>query len=222
MKHGLTCIHPDGHRIAITSHQTYVCIRCGIETQFLIPNSTECVVHSLITPYSRNARFRELFEKLIGMSNGPRRKDPIWQYLAKGAPYQTPKDVYGAIKLSGLKNKHYSDIHIFCKCFLKNYFRPKLTFPVKILYDRSKRDFDEILFSWHKSKSASFFSYNWVLEKLLHCYKISCYDEYLKRLQCPARRSLYEDLWSDIVTCDALEHLRPGQNGTRLALLGIV
>ena len=77
-----SCVHPEGHRFASTIH-THVCIRCGAETPFLEPNTTECVIHTLMTPYSRNARFRELLEKLIGMSTGPHRKDPIWPFLAK-------------------------------------------------------------------------------------------------------------------------------------------
>jgi len=217
------CIHPDGHQFAITNH-TYVCIRCGTEREFLEPNTTECVCHSLITPYSRIARFRELFEKLIGMTSGPHRKDPIWQHLAKGAPYENSRALYGAIKLSGLKNKHYSDMHIFCKCFLKHYTPPDIT-NVQILHCQFLKDFNEILFRWNKTTQAisgSFFSYNWVLERLLRCYDISCYNDYLKRLQCPIRRDLYEVMWSDIITCDALGHLRPVQNDTPLTLLGIV
>ena len=215
------CIHEEGHRFTISHRQTHICCRCGLEEQFLEPNTTDYLCHTLVTPYSRVARFRELLEKLLGMSNGPLQRDPIWQYLAKSAPFRCSRDIYSAIKLSGLKNKHYSDLHIFCKCFLEGYQAPLGYHDVHFIHTRFVNDFNTILFQWNRKGSSSFFSYNWVLEKLFQCYGIIAFDSYLKKLQCPTRRSLYERLWTVVTTGDELGHLRPCPDGTPLTLLEI-
>ena len=214
-------------RFTISRHDTYICTKCGLEKPFLQPNSTECVIYSLMTPYSRTARFRELLDKLLGMSSGPHARDPIWGYLAKGAPYKTALDIYTAIKLSDLKNKHYADLHIFCKCFLKSYIEPMHPECVRELREGFIADFEEVLHSWARTSATSFFSYNWLLEKMFKMHSIDCYNEYLKLLQCPARRRLYECLWFDVINSTGEdpsygeEHSRPYPGDTPLAPLGI-
>lgn len=215
----ISCVHD----FAITQQHTYVCTECGIEEPFLVPNTSDFQRQRLVCPYSRTVRFRELLEKLVGMSNGPPVKDPIWQHLSKGAPYQTPQDITRAVKLSGLKSKHYAELHVFCKCFLKDYKAPSID--PHTVCRCLRADFENVLFRWYRrnrQRSPTFFSYNWVLEKLLLARGITEFDIYLKRLLCPTRRAMYALMWKETEPTVALEHSRPVQRDMPLTLLDIV
>jgi hypothetical protein len=62
--------------------------------------------------------------------------------------------------------------------------------------------FEEVAFNWCRfSKQPSFFSYAWLLEKLLKQILIfENYKAFLKVLICPNRRKKYEKRWKKIVT----------------------
>ena len=110
------------HNIRDTGNATYVCLDCGRESDtYLSPQFTTYAQYyqTNVQGYSRVNRFIDLFSKIIGVSSGPTATDPVWNHLAKNAPYDTCQDIVCRLKQSSLRNKHYADLHIFCKCFFK-------------------------------------------------------------------------------------------------------
>ena len=192
------------HNIRDTGNATYVCLDCGRESDtYLSPQFTTYAQYyqTNVQGYSRVNRFIDLFSKIIGISSGPTATDPVWNHLAKNAPYDTCQDIVCRLKQSSLRNKHYADLHIFCKCFLKNY-KPLRIKNVPYLLEKTRKIFEDIAFLWNKyCVQKTFFSYAWLMERMLCYLKLTDLLIYLKPLQCKHRRDKYRkyiDLFIDI------------------------
>ena len=185
---------------------TFVCIKCGKEKAYL---STRCVSFNhpphtsiVVSPYSRKTRFTGLLRKILGVDSGPIASDTVWQFLSASAPFQRTEDIILCLKNSPLKTKYYNCIHVFAKSFLRNYEKPQCVYST-LEIERFLGDlFEEVMFQWCRhSNNTSFFSYAWLLEKLLkqlhifHVYKL-----FLKVLICPTRRLKYDTRWNSLVT----------------------
>ena len=224
MTHNCKCGAP-----LIYTVYSFVCTSCGIEKTFLSTkiqsySSTpqSCIV---ISPYCRKHRFTSLLRKILGVDSGPPRIDKVWQLLSQSAPFQTTQEIIGCLKNSSLKTKYYNSLHVFSKAFLSSYHAPVLhnTEPLKVETFLAKL-FDEVLFRWNRVRShdQSFFSYAWLIEKLLkHAGIYEIYKTYLKVLICPNRRRKYESRWEEITTLP-LTNLQPFRSDTPLVPLDTV
>ena len=183
-----------------SNYNTRICQECGRETQSGATPEHDYTYKSLPIPYSRVCRFVELVTKLLGIGHGPKRDDPVWRILEDNAPYDTPHDILLELKKSKIMNKHYNNLHLFSKVFLKNYQPPSIS-PTSVdsLQKTMLVWFEQVLYMWNKSCAEGFFSYNWLIEQFLECLNIRCYSPYLKKLQCPIRRKKYSDRWLGLV-----------------------
>ena len=205
---------------------TVICATCGAETPFVTPkiqtyndNSSSSIV---VSPYCRKQRFVNMLRKLLGVDSGPPRNDKVWRVLAVSAPFKKPQEIISCLKNSTLIAKHYTCLHVFSKVFLTNYEYPKCSVHPLQIEDRMTQLFDEVLFRWCRYQNTlSFFSYAWLLEKLLKCIGIfECYATYLKILVCPNRRQKYEERWNEITTSPPKDS-PPFPNDTQRVLQGI-
>ena len=182
-----------------TNYNTRICLNCGRETKHAPTPEHDYSFKSLPIPYSRVCRFVELVTKLLGVGHGPKNTDPVWKVLETKAPYNATHEILSQLKRSTIVNKHYNNLHLFSKVFLKKYNPPNITpYNPKILRRLMKSWFEQVLYMWNLSGIEGFFSYNWLIEQFLLCLKISCLFPYLKKLQCPVRRQKYRDRWKII------------------------
>ena len=194
-----------GARIVVTSHSR-ICTECGREVRYVSPqiqayqDSPRCSI--VATPYSRKQRFLQLLRKVLGVDAGPPVNDKVWRVLAASAPYKTSNDIVLCLKNSTLKSKHYTSLHAFSKLHLTNYTPPNCHLHTHAIESQLGVLFSEIEFLWYRYQStSSFFSYAWLLEKLLrHIGVFRDYKMYLKMLVCPNRRAKYEKRWGLITT----------------------
>lgn len=183
---------------------TIVCTHCGLETRFLTPliqTYSNCPQTSLIiSPYSRKQRFVTLLRKIIGVDSGPPANDDVWHILSISAPFKKTEQIIGCLKNSGLKTKHYNNLHSFSKVFLSSYEAPQCHIQPLQIETRLENMFREVLFRWIRYLGTpSFFSYSWLLEKLMKTiYIFENYEPYVKVLVCPKRRQKYEQRWEQI------------------------
>ena len=207
-----------------------ICTGCGLEKTFITPqiqtyNATtqSCIV---ISPYSRKHRFTCLLRKILGVDSGPPCNDRVWHFLSASAPFTNTDAIIACLKNSSIKTKYYNSLHVFSKAFLKNYRQPLCKLEPLVIESLLETMFDEVMFRWNRFQpSLSFFSYAWLLEKLLkHLNIFHIYKPYLKLLVCPNRRRKYASRWESL-------HLTPKplptdsplyQSGTHATLPGIV
>jgi len=149
------------------------------------------------SPYSRKQRFIQLLRKVLGVDSGPSLYDKVWNVLAASAPFGTTQDIVLCLKHSGLRAKHYTSLHVFAKAFLTKYTSPVGTTSVYDIETKLEKQFHEIEYLWYRNQfSESFFSYAWLLEKLLRLIcEFETYKPFLKILVCPHRRAKYETRW---------------------------
>ena len=208
-----------------TNYYTQVCSECGVETYLGIQPEFDYTFRSLPIPYSRKSRFKDLVRKLLGQEPGPKTTDPVWALLEQNSPYNSTHDIVRVLKRSKLQNKFYCSLHVFSKLFLKKYEPPPYTSnELQKLQCVLLQWFEETLMLWNKTASdTGFFSYSWLIEKFLHCLKISAYSSYLKRLMCPLRRDKYVKKWKTITRTSGAPSvdLRPYPSGRPLTALEI-
>ena len=145
--------------------------------------------------YSRCDRWIAIVKKVVGIHGGPTPTKKVWRYLHKRKDtFECPQDIVNTLRKSGLKNKHYPCLHMFCKAFCKNYKKPSPD-PGRVL-NMLTTYFEHIQQLWNRYRTPEdqFFSYNWLIEQALHMYNFKDYFPYNKKLKCIHRRKRYVDL----------------------------
>ena len=189
--------------IVVTTHSR-ICTRCGAEVPYVTPQIQTFQEHPrcsiVASPYSRKQRFVVLLRKVLGVDVGPGLRDKVWGVLANSAPFQDTEDIVSCLKHSNLRSKHYTSLHAFAKLHIPSYAAPTCRLAPFEIENLLERLFSDIEFMWCRHQSSdSFFSYAWLLEKLLrHIDVFDTYSPYLKVLVCPHRREKYERRWKEI------------------------
>ena len=188
-----------------TESCTDVCTTCGRERKILTLYDTSCMnkqgitVHSALTySYNRRMRFKNYIDQVTGFSNGPAYSAKIWELLKDNAPYPTIDDLLKTMSKVKCKHKFYDSILSFCKAFVTDFkVPPNLSLETKnIILKR----FDTLLCRWEGECQSSelFFSYPWLVKKLLNEQNIYDYDTVIKKLRCKKRIRKYEKLFKHL------------------------
>ena len=185
------------HNVVHTNHSV-VCTDCGLERNIFenyMDYSQSLTSAPLTRCYSRCDRWIAIVKKVVGIHGGPTPTKKVWQYLHKRKDtFECPQDIVNTLRKSGLKNKHYPCLHMFCKAFCKNYKKPSPD-PGRVL-NMLTTYFEHIQQLWNRYRTPEdqFFSYNWLIEQALHMYNFKDYFPYNKKLKCIHRRKRYVDL----------------------------
>ena len=143
---------------------------------------------SLVLPYARSRRFSELLDALC-LGNETRNDYRMLTFLADHN-VTSRNEIVTTMKKSNLVDKRYSSVHLFCKCFDKNFVK----FPESKIdqYIRKKssmiRCFNYIETKYFNVMSKGpFFNYRFIASVILQKFGLGCFTKYLKRLQCNKR-----------------------------------
>ena len=182
------------HKYVCTSWKK-TCTECGVETYFLTLDTYSMFSAPLERGYSRAQRFRIKVDKLLKLHSGPHCCDPIWTYLESRKLFLNgPFDVRQCIRSSKLKLKHYDCVRIFTNAFTS--YKVKLHKTPHLLKEILVGKFEELYYSWLKTNSQSFFSYDWVLRYFLSELN-SPLVVYLKPKTCGKRDKKYRERLND-------------------------
>lgn len=169
--------------------------------------------------YQRKKRFEQIMLKIVWPTI--ENKDvPVYKLLS-GKRYNSAQHVMRTLKKLKVKDKRYHSIHAFCKYFQRDYIPPTLfTLQNKKNALCVFRNVEE-MFLKHKS-DVPFFSYAWLIRKILNLLDLHEFDLYIKKIRCPKRNLYYEEMFNDlytlIVTRDGVENC-PLQAGGALGRL---
>ena len=186
-----------GGRLIQTSYSN-VCRSCGNEISVLCNMRTSpgySRSHSALkqSTYSRRYRFNSLLLKTVLYHSGPDKDDHVWSYLEEHRDsLKTCKDIQHVLSRRPLKNKRYDMLGIFCKVFCPG------TAPVKIVTNKQIRLamqlFDALERRWKLARLRKFFSYYYLLERVLIKVGVDFDKLNCKRLICKNRREFYSDM----------------------------
>ena len=193
-----TCSSCKSEDVRVTDYHTLLCTHCGKEKQCafeLTPLhvSYNCNHHQpFASGYNRQKRFHIMLANVLfggcNVADGP-----MIEYLIKFKPYTDESSLLKQMKRSDLRAKRYTSLHLFARLFLESYQKVKMPTNWEAVEKSIMRMFGEIELTHHRVFSKPFFSYVWLLQKILLCHNIDWCSRYIKQLKCPKRVNAYEE-----------------------------
>ena len=190
------CNHSD----CVDTDYSIICLDCGVERRILKIVAGYSENSPLWIGYSRVGRFRKILNKLLF----PKRYGSIpsrihYELLQEREKFVTILDLIGAIKQFKMTNKEYNGLHLYCLLFLKDC--PQLTPPRPNIIEAMCGDVNVIERRlMYKNPSQRFFSYRWLLGKLLKKYNLHQYIPFVKPIVTLKTCIKYETLYDDIMS----------------------
>ena len=179
--------------------RTRVCLSCGLEQSVpydMYEQSKICMWNNISfqTGYSRKKRFGKLFDSVV--IGAAETKDEKMLIYLKSVTINSMDDLLLAIKESGLIDKRYGSIHLFCRVYVSEFSMPKQPKHIPELRKRILFQFENLEFSHlHKLKNRPFFNYRWLLSKILGEAGIHQFKPFIKVIKCKKRREYYENMY---------------------------
>ena len=189
------------HSFTNSDYNTIICMVCGHEEACsLVQSSGYTENMPLDIGYSRYNRMwnllKQLFEPtLYGNPNSRVVHEVMSQNFENGSEL-----LHWLSKLP-VKNKRYQNAHYYY-LFNKPYTVPDPPSKTTVLamlsvFTKLEQRFD----AWsHPYKS--FFSYNWLLRRLLTDFELEVYLQFVKQIKCKKRVDLYETMYTYFMTSD--------------------
>lgn len=186
-----------------TDQDTRVCLECGIEETFIrsctYKNCGFSMRHSpFLSGYSRTKRFRGMVEALIFPT--PCNADTKMLEYLNHTKCKTRGDIIHTMMTSGLKDKRFSSIHLFCRLYDPTYVEPlhgclfqmlkRMVFSFEHIESRFKQHFS--------GQNVPFINYTFLIRYLLGELKYATYLPFVKKLKCKKRRTRYNEMLAEL------------------------
>ena len=192
------CCSCNSKNVFITDYHTLLCMECGNEKRCSfevtpLHVSYNCNHHQpFASGYNRQKRFHTMLANvLFGGCNVA--DEHMIKYLVQYEPYTDESGLLKQMKCSGLRDKRYTSLHLFARLFLESYQQVEMPANWDAVEKSIMLMFGEIELTHRRVFSKPFFSYVWLLQKILLCHKIDWCSRYIKQLKCPKRVNAYED-----------------------------
>ncbi len=190
--------------IRLTNEHTEVCINCGVEKRVLLLepinisySQSMSVNATQNTMYSRSKRFASMLDQIV-LGSWCQSDEKMVDHLKTSPKFKTVKDMMTVMKTSKLRDKRYSSIHYFSRCFLRGSKRPDPVpnwLETRRVLVQAFSDFERV-FRIHMKQP--FVSYAWILQKFLNVFGLSRFIPYIKVLKCKRRQKKYEMLFKQV------------------------
>ncbi len=187
------------HNFFCSEYNTEICVDCGVERK--VPIEPKCVYSNLcplFVGYSRVNRFRKLLLLIFHPHRYGTMSGKCVVELEKKKPYNSMGDMLSTLQAVKSSGKNYNNLHMYAIRFLKNYSVPKITPNNKQLGDIVGK------FSFIENRLSSiypekrFFSYRWVLRKLLLEFKWADFLVYVKPIANVKSNLRYDKLYKEL------------------------
>jgi hypothetical protein len=174
-----------------------ICTSCGLEQPLLENHDHHESFEDVNTcVYSRRKRFEHLIDSVLYPAF--HQKDvPVFKML-KDKKFKTIGELVTFMRHTPLKDKRFCSIHLFATLTVQKHKTlqpPPYTYRTHLL-----RLFDEVL-SRHKVYGGKqFFSYPWLLRRLILLTGNTQYEPYIKEIRCKRRRKKYNEMLHTLFT----------------------
>ena len=174
-----------------------ICTYCGMEQPMLENNDHHTSFEDVYTcVYSRRKRFENLVDSIFFPSF--HEKDaPVFSTL-KDKKFKSVDELVNFMKRTPLKDKRFCSVHLFSILTVQKH--TKLQPPPYATKLHLLRLFDEVLARHKVYGGKQFFSYPWLLRRLLVLTGNTQYDPYIKTIICKRRRKKYNEMLHALFT----------------------
>ena len=190
-----SCLHT---RYFDSSYHTKICEECGIEVMGnLHSEATYTENMPLFHGYSRLKRFRTMLMSILD----PLRNcsmDPETEVALYQETFGNTVSLLKRLKQIKSRNKQYSSVHLYAKKYVRDHKSPPT--PLAVISNELLADFTLLEIGHQKHfENEQFFSYRWVLEKLLIKHGLTVFLKYVKKLQNKRSIANYERMYKKIM-----------------------
>lgn len=198
-----------GTMCVVSDYYTSICTLCGKEIQIgITPSKTDVGTNAplRISCYRRHKRFENHLDCVINPLHATFPKSITLYHLQTLAPFRSMRILINALKTLTVP-KSYTHLHLYSIKYLSTYKPPKpVTRSIRcdILRSFSKVEHRFI----EQSSKCAFFSYPWLLSKLLCVFGLEEYTCYVKNISCRKRNAKYDKLWKHLALDVVLEEFR--------------
>ena len=188
----------------LTEYYTTICISCGDERATAISISPQFSPNqTLFVGYSRINRFRMILDQLFNPLIFGKPNSRVLYKLNQlgGGVLKNGNDMIHWLTGLEISDKRYQCTHYYYKWYMKDRYRVPPT-PSKNLIRGIETKFSvlEANFTISDHASNSFFSYNWLLRKLLEEYpSLRHYLQFVKNIKCKHRYDRYSNMFDELI-----------------------
>ena len=191
------CQH--GQKIC-TTYNTEICTGCGLE-MFVPMNNvveyTEC--QPLLQGYSRKKRFKNILMAMFYPDTHSILSSKVCHSLLEHGRFSSVPDLMQHIKGVNCKNKHYQSMHLYAIGFVDKF--TTILPPSRNTVDNLVGDFVILKRGYNSTFcDKQFFSYRWLVQKLLQKYNLTHYMQFVKFLKNKKSIALYERMYNKIMS----------------------
>ena len=184
------------HRFFESDYNTSICQCCGIEQRAAL-KPTEGYTENvpLDAGYSRHHRMSTLLKQLFRPRFFGSPNSEVTANALKHGPFKNGEELLLWLAKLKVKHKQYQNAHYyFAIADPKHEIRSP---PCTSTILKIERKFTQIekLFMSRAHHYTSFFSYNWLLRKLLYRQECKYYLQFVKPIKCKKRAQTYEAMW---------------------------
>ena len=184
----------------LSDYNTSICPGCGLEKIVsIIITPTYSSNQTLSVGYSRSNRFRIILDQLFNPLQYGRANSRVLYHLNKVEKglIKNGVDMIEWLTALQVSDKRYQCVHYYFVWYHDKYEVPPLPSKKKIRDIEMQFSVLEANFRISKYKSDSFFSYNWLLLKLLELYpSFFHYTQFVKRIKCKHRYKKYLKMYT--------------------------
>ena len=156
----------------------YICTECGLETKLLENRDYHSSYENIHTcVYSRRKRFENLVDSVLYPSFHTK-DEPVYEIL-KDCTFRTVHELIQFMRTLPLKDKRFCSIHLFATLTVDNH--TSLQPPTPEFRTRLVKLFEEVLARHKTHGTKQFFSYPWLLRKLLTVVGCPQYNKFIKK-----------------------------------------
>lgn len=185
----------------VSNYHTRICICCGLETQIpLVAEINYGNSTTLCVGYSRCIRFRIILDQLFKplLFGSPNQK-VLFALRDTKPTINNGSEMLEWLTHLPIPDKRYQSAHYYFSWLNPEYTVPESPSIMDIrLLEQQFMRLEQNYYSSGLSKTHSFFSYNWLLQKLLHNTTMSSYGQFIKKIKCPKRHIRYENMYSTL------------------------
>jgi hypothetical protein len=192
------------HSYFETDYNTLVCRNCGLEIQTDLKSDVGYTDNvPLETGYSRSNRMKMLLRQLFQPQMYGCPNSEVSAHAIQHGPFTNGTTLLGWLAQLKVKHKQYQNTHFYFAISDKSYRIPPKPCHEKINGIMKEFQAMETLFQWRKHNYTSFFSYNWLLRKLLVKWTLCYYIPFVKQIKCKKRQAQYERMWDFFMTSNS-------------------
>ena len=183
-----------------TTYNTEICTHCGLELLTPLTNIVEYTdSQPLLQGYSRKKRFQNILMAMFFPHTHSILSSKVCHSLIEHGHFNSVSELVEHIKSVNCKNKNYQSLHLYSIGFVDNF--ETISPPSRNIVDNLVGDFVVLKRGYNNTFcDKRFFSYRWVVQKLLQKYNLTHYMQFVKILKNKKSIALYERMYNKIMS----------------------